>query len=109
MQSITLQAICDYKKKFIDVFTGAPGKIHDSRVFALSDISKELPLICENKYHIIIKFVFPGKNFSDPYIKLPIIYNYPLWPLIIYYCIEKQYSIFYATLNISSLTMTTNH
>lgn len=54
MPSITLQAICDYKKKFIDVlFTGAPGKIHDSRVFALSDISKELPLICENKYHII--------------------------------------------------------
>lgn len=51
--SITLQAICDYKKKFIDVFTGAPGKIHDARVFGLSDICKELPLICENKYHII--------------------------------------------------------
>jgi len=43
--SITLQAICDYKKRFIDVFTGAPGKIHDARVFALSDISKELPSI----------------------------------------------------------------
>lgn len=51
--SITLQAICDYKKRFIDVFTGAPGKIHDARVFALSDISKELPSICGTKYHII--------------------------------------------------------
>ncbi|CAI6372569.1 unnamed protein product [Macrosiphum euphorbiae] len=51
--SITLQAICDYKKRFIDVFTGAPGKIHDARVFALSDISKELPSMCGTKYHII--------------------------------------------------------
>jgi len=24
--TITLQAICDYKKRFIDVFVGAPGK-----------------------------------------------------------------------------------
>jgi len=51
--SITLQAICDYNIKFLDVFTGTPGKIHDARVFALSDISKELPLMCEKKYHII--------------------------------------------------------
>jgi len=49
-------------------------------------------------YHI--KFVFPGKNFSDPYIiKLPIIFNYPLLPLSILYCIEKQCSIFYAMLS----------
>lgn len=43
--SITLQVICDYKKKIIDIFTGAPGKMHDARIFVLSDISKELPLM----------------------------------------------------------------
>jgi len=30
--SIILQVICDYKKRFIDVFVGAPGKIHDATV-----------------------------------------------------------------------------
>jgi len=73
MSSITLQALCDYKKKFIDVFAGAPGKIHDLRVFALSYISKELPLICENKHHIIVDGAYsirdwllvPYKNYEN--------------------------------------------
>lgn len=51
--SITLQGVCDYKKRFVDVFTGAPGKIHDSRVFALSDLSKTLPIKCGKKIHLI--------------------------------------------------------
>ncbi|XP_046749939.1 putative nuclease HARBI1 [Diprion similis] len=34
--ALTLQGICDAKKKFLDVFTGIPGKIHDARVFTLS-------------------------------------------------------------------------
>ncbi|KAM0734091.1 putative nuclease HARBI1 [Formica fusca] len=53
LPSITLQGICNYKKKFIDVFTGPPGKIHDSRVYKLSFISQELPNICGNIYHIL--------------------------------------------------------
>jgi len=55
-------------------------------------------------YHNIIfhKFVFAGKNVSNPYIKiknikLPIIYNHPLLLLDIN-CIEKQCLILYATL-----------
>lgn len=51
--SITLQGICDNKRRFIDVFTGPPGKIHDSRVFRLSSISSELPDICGKDFHII--------------------------------------------------------
>lgn len=53
MPSITLQGICDSNKKFIDVFTGAPSKIHDSRIYKMSCISKKLEQICEGKYHIL--------------------------------------------------------
>jgi len=52
--SITLQGICDARKRFVDTFTGIPSKIHDARVLKLSDIHAELPGICEgNKYHIL--------------------------------------------------------
>ncbi|KAI4455562.1 hypothetical protein MML48_9g00005579 [Holotrichia oblita] len=53
MPSITLQAICDADKKFIDVFTGASGKIHDARVFKLSSIKPKLPAICGDHFHIL--------------------------------------------------------
>lgn len=53
LPSITLQGICDHERKFLDVFTGVPGKIHDARVFKLSDISLKLPNICGDKYHIL--------------------------------------------------------
>lgn len=35
------------------MFTGPPGKIHDSRVYKMSFISEELPNICNQRYHII--------------------------------------------------------
>ena len=50
---ITLQGICDFNRKFIDVFTGVPGKVHDARVFKLSDISNHLPDICGIRHHIL--------------------------------------------------------
>lgn len=43
--SITLQAICDSQKRFINVFTGIPGKVHDACVFRMSDISAQLLII----------------------------------------------------------------
>lgn len=51
--SITMQGICDSKKRFIDVFTGVPGKIHDSRVLKLSDIDQELPELLGRSYHLL--------------------------------------------------------
>lgn len=36
--SLLVQGICDIDMKFIDVFTGLCGSVHDSRVWALSDI-----------------------------------------------------------------------
>ncbi|CAI6373883.1 unnamed protein product [Macrosiphum euphorbiae] len=59
MPSITLQGVCDYKKKFIDVFTGIPAKIHDARVFVLSDLSKDLPSMCEKKYNLLGDGAYP--------------------------------------------------
>lgn len=59
LPSITLQGVCDYKKKFIDVFTGVPGKIHDARVFLLSDLSKDLPSMCEKKYNLLGDGAYP--------------------------------------------------
>lgn len=53
LTSVTLQAICDYKCRFLDVFNVIPGKIHDSRVLKLSDINEKLPYICNTKYHIL--------------------------------------------------------
>ncbi|XP_077280434.1 uncharacterized protein LOC143907491 [Temnothorax americanus] len=57
--AITLQGICDARKRFIDVFTGIPGKIHDSRVLKLSDINDNLQKICEGKFHILGDAAYP--------------------------------------------------
>ncbi|XP_066590789.1 putative nuclease HARBI1 [Prorops nasuta] len=40
IHSIVLQGICDYRRKFIDVFTGYCGSVHDARVWQLSDIKQ---------------------------------------------------------------------
>lgn len=60
--ALTLQAICSYNKLFLDVFTGVPSKIHDSRVYKLSFISKKMPDICENTWHIIGDSAYPIRN-----------------------------------------------
>lgn len=51
--SITLQAICDSRKRFLDVFTGPPSRIHDARIYRLSSISNKLENICEDTFHVL--------------------------------------------------------
>lgn len=51
--SLTMQGIADASKRFMDVFTGVPSKIHDSRVYKLSPISNQLEALCENTFHIL--------------------------------------------------------
>ena len=57
--SLILQGICDAKYRFINVFTGASGRLHDARVYSLSDISNELPRICGNRYHVLGGGAYP--------------------------------------------------
>lgn len=40
--SIVLQAVCDLQNRFIDVYSGWPGSVHDSRVFANSDLKQAI-------------------------------------------------------------------
>lgn len=64
--SILLQGICDTSLKFIDVFIGICGSVHDSRVWNLSDIKR---LIIENDrryfqdyYYLIADAAYPLTN-----------------------------------------------
>lgn len=41
------------------MFTGVPGKIHDAKVFVLSDLSKDLPSMCEKKYNLLGDGAYP--------------------------------------------------
>ncbi|XP_058444383.1 putative nuclease HARBI1 [Malaya genurostris] len=63
MLSITLQAICDKDKKFLDVFIGPPSKVHDSRIFSMSSISRKLPDICGQKYHLLGDAAYPIREY----------------------------------------------
>lgn len=64
MPSLTLQAICDSKARFLDVFTEPPSKIHDARIFNLSFISTMLLDICGNEWHILGDAAYPLKKYS---------------------------------------------
>ncbi|XP_036339349.1 putative nuclease HARBI1 [Rhagoletis pomonella] len=61
--SVPMQGICDANLKFIDVFTGAPSKVHESRLLKLSFISKKLPKLCLPKYHLLGDSAYPIRNF----------------------------------------------
>lgn len=64
--SIILQGICDTSLKFIDVFAGICGSVHDSRVWYMSDI-KHLIVNNDNRYfqdyyYIIGDAAYPLSN-----------------------------------------------
>ncbi|XP_067648040.1 putative nuclease HARBI1 [Eurosta solidaginis] len=61
--SITLQGICDANLRFLDVYTGIPSKIHDSRVLKLSFIGSELPNACAPKYHLLGDSAYPLRGY----------------------------------------------
>ncbi|KAJ8909426.1 hypothetical protein NQ315_003478 [Exocentrus adspersus] len=63
MPSMTLQAICDANKLFLDVFTGTPSKIHDARVYTLSFVSEKIPQICGDQFHLLGDSAYPLRKF----------------------------------------------
>lgn len=40
--SIILQGVCDNKARFIDIYVGMPGRMHDARVFRNSPLYRDL-------------------------------------------------------------------
>lgn len=61
--SITLQGICDSKRRFIDACVGCPSRIHDSRIFSLSPISDQLQEICHGRYHLLGDAAYPLRDY----------------------------------------------
>ncbi|KAK5648096.1 hypothetical protein RI129_002988 [Pyrocoelia pectoralis] len=63
VHSIILQGVCDHKGRFIDVFIGMPGRMHDARVFRQSDLFEQLsnaenPLLPPNM-HLLGDSAYP--------------------------------------------------
>lgn len=65
--ALTLQGICDAKKKFIDCFTGVSSKMHDARVYDLSFVKEKVSAMGDF-YHIIGDAAYPiAVNLLTPY------------------------------------------
>ena len=65
--SVILQGIYNYKLKFIDIFTGICGSVHNARVWCLSDI-RTLIVQDENRYfqnqhHLLADSIYPLSNY----------------------------------------------
>ncbi|XP_018364042.1 PREDICTED: putative nuclease HARBI1 isoform X1 [Trachymyrmex cornetzi] len=70
--SILLQGICDHTLKFIDVFTGMCGSVHDAIVWRLSDIAtliaQDENRYFQNQYHLLADSAYPLSNYMlTPY------------------------------------------
>ncbi|XP_046389192.1 putative nuclease HARBI1 [Ischnura elegans] len=66
--SIQLQAVVNEKGKFIDVFTGYPGSVHDARVFRNSPIYPELPNLCQGQGYLLGDSAYPcSPNLITPF------------------------------------------
>lgn len=48
--SIVVQAVCNYQKKFTDIFIGYPGSVHDAKVFANSPLIAKLDSLSAGQY-----------------------------------------------------------
>lgn len=65
--SIILQGVCDDNMRFIDIFVGRPGRMHDANVFSTSPIYNRLfdttnPLL-PTEQHIMGDNAYPNSNF----------------------------------------------
>lgn len=61
--SLTLQAICDSDRKFLDVSVDCPSRMHDARVFEWSPISEKIGGICAGLFHLLGDGAYPLRDF----------------------------------------------
>ncbi|XP_039290732.1 putative nuclease HARBI1 [Nilaparvata lugens] len=62
--SVNLLAVCDENCKFINVATGFPGRLHDARVFRVSDLGQALAndhyqLVFLDERHLLADCAYP--------------------------------------------------
>ncbi|XP_055921096.1 putative nuclease HARBI1 isoform X1 [Eupeodes corollae] len=66
--SIILQGVCDHRAVFIDIYVGAPGRLHDARVFRNSPLSDKLAQFLPADYHLVGDAAYPlGQNLITPF------------------------------------------
>jgi len=63
--SVILQAVCDSKKRFIDVLIGMPGRMHDARVFRNSPFYQNIMYynLIPDMNHLISDTAYPLSKF----------------------------------------------
>lgn len=62
--SLTLQAVYDNKRRFVDTCVCCSSKIHDSKVFRSSSLLKRLPVVCQTgKYHVLGDAAYPVREY----------------------------------------------
>ncbi|WAR16241.1 HARB1-like protein, partial [Mya arenaria] len=65
--SMVLQVVCDSNLKFLDVFTGWPGSVHDARVFRNSPVREQINNLPE-EFHVLGDSAYPlSKHVLVPY------------------------------------------
>ncbi|XP_071632700.1 putative nuclease HARBI1 [Temnothorax longispinosus] len=66
--SLHLQGVVNHNMKFIDVFVGYPGSVHDARVFRNSPIRNDLRELCGDNYYLLGDSAYPClKQLIVPY------------------------------------------
>lgn len=63
LASVRLQAVCDSKCHFMDVFVGPPGDLESESVFLASPLAEELPYWCQDKYHLLGDRGYPLREY----------------------------------------------
>ncbi|KAF6217344.1 hypothetical protein GE061_001698 [Apolygus lucorum] len=65
--AVQLQAVCNHKKKIIDLYVGYPGSVHDARVFSTSPLAETLQEKCGARF-ILADSAYPClPNMITPY------------------------------------------
>ncbi|XP_071577182.1 putative nuclease HARBI1 [Temnothorax nylanderi] len=57
--SVNLQGTVNHEMKFLDVFIGYPGSVHDARVFRNSPLYRDLRELCTDNYHLLGDSAYP--------------------------------------------------